>query len=67
MKTTSFAKQKICPKCGASYVGVPALSRVANLDSICPDCGSREALESIGIDKTEQDKIIETIHNSMKN
>lgn len=67
MKTTSFAKPKICPKCGASYVGVPALSRIANLGSICPDCGSREALESIGIDKTEQDKIIETIHNSMKN
>ena len=67
MKTTSFAKLKICPKCGASYVGVPALSRIANLGSICPDCGSREALKSIGISKEEQDKIIETIHNSMKN
>ena len=67
MKTTDCIKTRTCPKCGAEYIGVPALSRVANLGSICSDCGSREALESIGIDKTEQDKIIETIHNSMKN
>lgn len=64
MKTTSFAKPKICPKCGASYVGVPALSRIANLGGICPDCGSREALESIGISKEEQEKIINIIHSA---
>ena len=30
--------------------------------SICPDCGTREALESIGVDETEQEKILATIH-----
>jgi hypothetical protein len=33
-----------------------------NKTRICPDCGTREALESIGIDAAEQEKIIETIH-----
>jgi hypothetical protein len=30
--------------------------------SICPDCGTREALESIGVGADEQDRILETIH-----
>ena len=67
MKTTDCIKTRICPKCGAEYIGVPALSRIPELGCICPDCGFREALESIGISKEEQEKILETIHNSMKN
>ena len=31
---------------------------------ICPDCGTREALESIGIDTIEQDKILRAIHGN---
>lgn len=58
---------KLCPKCGESYVGVSAMSRIPNVGNICPDCGSREALESIGIDKAEQDKIIGIIHNHTTN
>ena len=41
-----------------------AVSRVDNLTVICPDCGTREALESIGVDKVEQDKILGVIHNA---
>ena len=67
MKTSDCTKTKTCPKCGAEYIGVPALSRNSELGCICPDCGFREALESIGISKEEQEKILETIHNSMKN
>ena len=29
---------------------------------ICPDCGIREALDSMGISTEEQDSILETIH-----
>ena len=56
----------ICPRCGKTYYGRPALSRVNNKTLICPDCGTREALESIGVDTAEQDKILETIHRSMR-
>lgn len=49
----------ICPKCGKEYQGHPALSRVDNATYICPECGQREALESIGVyDREEQNHII---------
>ncbi|MCW6662766.1 autoantigen p27 domain-containing protein [Aerococcaceae bacterium NML190073] len=57
----------ICPKCGLPYEGRPALSRDDNKSLICPDCGVREALESIGVDKEEQNRILETIHRSVEN
>ncbi len=52
----------ICPRCGHIYAGEPAISRADNTTVICPDCGTREALESIGVSKEEQEKIIEVIH-----
>ena len=52
----------VCPLCGKMYSGVPALSRTDNETLICPDCGTRQALESIGVDAEEQEQIIETIH-----
>ena len=63
MKATDCTKTRICPKCGAEYIGVPALSRIPELGCICSNCASREALESIGISKEEQDKIIGIIHS----
>jgi len=53
---------RICPKCGQEYHGHPALSRVDNETAICPDCGTREALESLGVSKEEQAEIIGKIH-----
>ena len=53
-----------CPKCGKEYKGRGALSRVDNLTVICPDCGTREALESIGVSAAEQEKILDIIHGS---
>lgn len=38
----------LCPKCGKPVSGYPAVSRVDG-SSICSDCGTREALESIGV------------------
>ena len=56
---------RICPKCGMKYTARPALSRTDGNTLICPDCGTREALASIGVDAAEQEQILETIHNSM--
>lgn len=63
MKAENTTK-RICPKCGCSYRERPALSRTDNETMICPDCGTREALESIGISKEEQDKIVSIIHRN---
>lgn len=52
----------VCPRCGQMYGEPPALSRVDGQTRICPDCGTREALESIGVGVQEQEKIIEIIH-----
>lgn len=52
---------KMCLRCGKEYNETPTLSRVDNETLICPDCGTREALESIGVNQEEQ-QIIDTIH-----
>lgn len=62
---TEFRTMRICPICGQEYTGAPALSRKDNETLICPDCGTREALESIGVDSAEQEKILDTIHRNM--
>lgn len=56
---------RICPICGKEYHEVPAVSRADNETLICPDCGTREALMSIGIEPKEQEAILETIHKAM--
>ena len=58
-------REYTCPRCGKTYTDPPALSRSDNRTYICPDCGTREALESIGVDAEEQEKIISTIHKNM--
>lgn len=63
---TQDGKTRICPLCGKEFTGIPALSRTDNMTLICPDCGTRQALESIGVSREEQEKIIETIHRSTR-
>lgn len=55
---------RVCPLCGKTYAEPPALSRADNETLICPDCGTRQALESIGISVEEQDKILSIIHRT---
>lgn len=55
---------RICPICGRAYTERSALSRTDNVTLICPDCGTKQALESIGVSPEEQDEIIRIIHNS---
>ena len=61
MKTEEIVV-RTCPICGKQYSDYPALSRADGVTLICPDCGTREALESIGVSKEEQDKILGIIH-----
>ena len=57
---------RICPKCKQPYTEAPALSREDNETLICPDCGTREALEYVGISADEQEEIIQAIHQNMQ-
>lgn len=66
MKEDNVTRLAICPRCGQPYYEPPVLSRLDNETLICPDCGTRQALQSIGVDTAEQEQIIETIHRHME-
>ena len=61
-----YSVTDVCPKCGQLYKGRPALSREDNKTLICPDCGVREALESIGVGAAEQEEILAVIHGNVR-
>lgn len=67
MKINMNQQPRICPICGQTYHEPSALSRVDGKTQICPDCGTREALQSMGVDTDEQERIIETIHQHTQN
>ena len=52
-------EKKICPICGNPYTGHPALSRTDDKTEICPDCGIRQSLQSIGIAPEDLPRIFE--------
>ena len=58
-------KLRVCPLCGKAYAEPPALSRTDNETPICPDCGTRQALQSIGVSAEEQEKILSIIHRTL--
>ena len=66
MKNENTVALKICPRCHKAYRGVPALSRADGQTLICADCGTREALDSIGVEPAEQERILDSIHRSMQ-
>ncbi len=62
MKDIITIQARKCPVCGQTFTDHPALSRKDNMTEICPDCGVREALASIGVEPGEQEQILDTIH-----
>ena len=62
MKENDVVQIQICPRCGKAYSEPAALSRTDNKTLICPDCGTREALDSIGVKPEEQERILAAIH-----
>lgn len=60
------AQERTCPLCGQTYWEHPALSRADGVTLICPDCGVREALDSIGVDCSEREKIVEIIRRNTR-
>lgn len=65
MKRCFKVMSKKCPICGHEYTDYPAISRLDNVTLICPECGTRQALESIGVtDKEEQDHIIKRMREA---
>ena len=55
-------RTETCPLCGRIYHEHPALSRTDNRTLIWPDCGIRQALQSLNVSREEQEQILETIH-----
>ena len=41
-------RMAVCPLCGRTYHGAPALSREDNETLICPDCGTRSEERRVG-------------------
>ena len=66
MKDENTSSISICPVCGQAYADRPALSRRDNETLICPDCGTREALATIGVDVEEQDEILAILHRTIR-
>lgn len=48
-----------CPKCKGNFKRLLALSRVDNKTMICDECGTKEALDAIGL--TEGSSVREAI------
>lgn len=61
MKENNIIRISACPRCEA-YHEHPALSRLDNKMLICPDCGTREALDTLGVKPEEQERILAAIH-----
>lgn len=55
-------ESRTCPICGKTYHEYPSLSRTDDQTEICPDCGTRQALEAVGISVEKQEEILAVIH-----
>ena len=65
LEDAGLTATKVCPICGKTYTGHPALSRKDDNTPICPDCGTLEALEAAGIPKEKQKKVLEIIREKL--
>ena len=56
----------VCPLCGMAFIGASALSRSDGWTRICLDCGSRQAMEALGISPEERERIIQIMHGRQR-
>ena len=42
-----YSEEKECPRCGNTYTGFPAMSRLDNKTDICSPCGTEEGLDDL--------------------
>lgn len=50
-----------CPVCKKNYCEPPAISRIDNHTKICPICGTKEALENLGMSDDAEQIILNTV------
>lgn len=55
-------KMRVCPVCRKCYTGYSAISRRDNKTMICPDCGTKEAMEDGGFSTDKQSEIPDMVH-----
>jgi len=65
-KVEKMGMKRICPICNNTYYEPPAISRKDNKTEICPDCGTLEALESIGASDEMKAEVLAKIHEARK-
>ena len=77
MEEKKNQNKRVCPLCRKEYDGVPALPRTDNETLICPECGTREAIDAalsvpeFSAGMTEQEKeeykenVIRKIHENI--
>lgn len=56
--TDNLVQLRTCPRCGGVYSGHGAVSRADNLTVICPDCGTREALQALVLMRKSRRKFL---------
>ena len=56
---------QICPRCGRTYTGYPAVSR-HGLGDICSRCGHVEAFEAMGMDAEKVEQLGSVIKKIMR-
>lgn len=61
---------ELCPICGRFYTEPPAISRHRGTNgicpAICPECGTREAMENSGADENDIDSAIEAVRTAKR-
>ena len=61
LENEELRSKRTCPVCGRTYTEPPAISRRSKGMEICPECGTREAIEDWNRDQEERtDKRTET-------
>ena len=55
-----------CPICGKEYEDRPAISRKDNKTAIRPDCGTPEALDTIGASDEMKAEVLAKIYEARK-